>query len=173
MKYALAPDQHRDIVKPYKDSIGSASARGEHALDGSTRMSPRELELKINLQTSFNNHSLKYKYSQNTLMHELIKYLKDIAGSKHVLFRSGNMMVDYTLTLPDIKVSALNHFHPLNIRVEAITIDRRTPENSLKRFNVIRCIGSGGFSRVFLAEVNGVYVALKVIDKDFLVQNEK
>lgn len=86
-------------------------------MDGSTRMSPREFELKINLQTTFNNHSLKYKYSCNTLMHELIKYLKDIAGSKHVLFRSGNMMVDYTLTLPDIKVGALSPFQPLNLRV--------------------------------------------------------
>jgi serum/glucocorticoid-regulated kinase 2 len=82
-------------------------------------------------------------------------------------------MLDYVLTLEKQRVAVLSVVQPLNLRIEQLSQLPGLPDNSLKRFNVIRCIGSGGFSKVFLAEVNGVYVALKVIDKEFLIQNDK
>lgn len=131
------------------------------------------MELRINLQTAFNCHNLKYKYTSSTTIGDLVKYLKDIAGSKHLLFRSGNCMLDYVLTLEKHRVAAITAAQPIDLRVEQLSQLYGLPDNSLKRFNVIRCIGSGGFSKVFLAEVYGLYVALKVIDKDFLMQNDK
>ena len=98
-------------------------------------------------------------------MGELVKYLKDIAGSKHLLLRSNSCMLDYVLTLEKQLVTVLTNIQPLHLRIEPLSHLSGLPDNTLKRFNVIRCIGSGGFSRVFLAEVHGVYVALKVIDK--------
>lgn len=46
---------------------------------------------------------------------------------------------------------------------------------SLKHFDIIRLIGSGGFSKVFLCRFkgDGKFYALKLIDKDFIVKNKK
>lgn len=165
-KYAPRQDLHS-----YRMLTSSPSR--DFTKEGSTNMSPRDMELRVNLQTAFNRHALKYKYTSSTTVGELVKYLRDIAGSKQILLRSGSCMLDYALTLERQRVSVLATMQPLNITIEPITQLSGLADNSLKRFNVIRCIGSGGFSRVFLAEVYGVYVALKVIDKEFLISSEK
>lgn len=38
---------------------------------------------------------------------------------------------------------------------------------------MIKCIGSGGFSKVILARVYGIIVAVKVINKDFIFRTAK
>jgi serum/glucocorticoid-regulated kinase 2 len=45
----------------------------------------------------------------------------------------------------------------------------------LKDFEIIKCIGTGGFSRVFLARLkaNGVLYALKLMEKEGLFETGK
>lgn len=47
------------------------------------------------------------------------------------------------------------------------------PEFSLKGVEIIKCIGSGGFSKVLLGRVYGVMMAIKVIDKELILRNGK
>jgi hypothetical protein len=101
-------------------------------------------------------------------MSELTSYLRSMANLQHIIFRSGDIMIDHLLTLDNQKVSLLKFSQPLTLRPQPI-ITEPTPENSLKRFNILTCIGAGGFSKVFLAEVYGTFVALKVIDKRSLL----
>jgi serine/threonine protein kinase len=46
---------------------------------------------------------------------------------------------------------------------------------TLNSFEIIRCIGSGGFSSVYLCRFkeDGKFYAMKVIDKTFIVKNKK
>ena len=52
-----------------------------------------------------------------------------------------------------------------------------TPQSTvdLKSFDVIKCIGSGGFSKVFLGRFkgDGLFYAMKVISKSFIIKNKK
>jgi len=46
---------------------------------------------------------------------------------------------------------------------------------NLKDFKLLQCIGIGGFSRVYLVQhkANGKFYAMKLIDKKFILDNEK
>jgi serine/threonine protein kinase len=46
---------------------------------------------------------------------------------------------------------------------------------SLSSFEIVKCIGTGGFSKVFLCRFmeTGIFYAMKVIDKEFIVKNKK
>jgi serum/glucocorticoid-regulated kinase 2 len=46
---------------------------------------------------------------------------------------------------------------------------------SLKDFIFVKCIGVGGFSRVYLVKKksNGKFFAMKLIDKEFILKNKK
>lgn len=46
---------------------------------------------------------------------------------------------------------------------------------ALADFEMIKCLGSGGFSTVFLARgnFNGKYYAMKLINKDFIMKTER
>lgn len=46
-------------------------------------------------------------------------------------------------------------------------------ENILSNFEIIKCVGTGGFSRVYLCRAYGQLMALKAIVKNFIVENEK
>ena len=46
-------------------------------------------------------------------------------------------------------------------------------DRMLLTFEVVRCIGTGGFSRVYLARGWGQLVALKVISKQYILDNDK
>lgn len=45
----------------------------------------------------------------------------------------------------------------------------------IRSFEIIKCIGAGGFSKVFLVKFkeDGKFYAMKLIDKDFIVKNKK
>jgi hypothetical protein len=44
---------------------------------------------------------------------------------------------------------------------------------SLSSLEIIKCIGSGGFSKVFLARAYGILMAVKVIPKEIVVDSGK
>jgi hypothetical protein len=105
-------------------------------------------------------------------MSDLTSYLKGLINLHHITFRSGDIMVDHLLTIDNQKVSLLKFSQPMTLKPQNI-VTEPTPDNSLKRFNILKCIGAGGFSKVFLAEVYGTFVALKVIDKHSLLEDSK
>lgn len=115
---------------------------------------------------------MKFPYTNETVMSELTSNLRTLANMQHVFFRSGDLMIDHALTLDGQKVSLLKQCQPLKLRPQPI-LTEVMPDNSLKRFNVLKCVGSGGFSKVFLVEVYGAFLALKVIDKKPLLDDSK
>ena len=44
---------------------------------------------------------------------------------------------------------------------------------SMKLFEFIKCIGTGGFSKVYLVRAYGILMALKVIEKEFIIKSGK
>lgn len=42
-------------------------------------------------------------------------------------------------------------------------------------FDIVKCLGSGGFSTVFLVRgnFNGKYYAMKLISKEFIIETER
>lgn len=80
-------------------------------------------------------------------------------------------MVDYLLTLPrELFVQIAPQ--PLSITAQDTSIQQGLCK-SLKQFNIMKCIGSGGFSKVYLCETLGQYFAMKVMNKDQVMRNQK
>lgn len=60
----------------------------------------------------------------------------------------------------------------LSSKLEKST-DTSMKDVQLKDFDIIKCLGSGGFSTVYLVRgnFNGKYYAMKVIDKSFIIES--
>lgn len=52
-----------------------------------------------------------------------------------------------------------------------VRVDRS--KGYLGTVEVVKCLGTGGFSRVYLARGFGRLMAMKVISKSFILENEK
>ncbi|CAD8171299.1 unnamed protein product [Paramecium octaurelia] len=86
--------------------------------------------------------------------------------------------VDYILSKVERPLSLLNssHLQPLIIEpVFALENEIKTPRLSLKDFEFIRCIGMGGFSKVYMVRErkSGQYYAMKLIEKSPIIQQNK
>ena len=57
------------------------------------------------------------------------------------------------------------------LQIEPIWREHQPQNISLANFEIIKCIGTGGFSRVFLARYkpNGKFYALKLMEKEGLL----
>jgi serum/glucocorticoid-regulated kinase 2 len=74
----------------------------------------------------------------------------------------------------------LDIFEHATLSVEPVIYDgpRSFPADykvGLRDFNLIKCIGLGGFSRVYLVQKKDTakMYALKLIDKNFIIKNKK
>jgi serum/glucocorticoid-regulated kinase 2 len=78
--------------------------------------------------------------------------------------------LDYILSLIDLPLSILEEFPIQPIKIEPILEIKQSRMGSklgLKDFDFIRCIGMGGFSKVYLVRErsSGSYFAMKLIEK--------
>ncbi|CAD8088031.1 unnamed protein product [Paramecium primaurelia] len=83
-----------------------------------------------------------------------------------------NYNVDYYLSLDDKPLQVFSNGRTLKL----IPIYyNETQRNSFDDFILIKCIGVGGFSRVYLVKQkkNGQFYAMKIIDKSFITKNNK
>ncbi|CAK95177.1 unnamed protein product (macronuclear) [Paramecium tetraurelia] len=83
-----------------------------------------------------------------------------------------NYNVDYYLSLDDKPLSVFSKGRTLKL----IPIYYgESKSNSFDDFTLIKCIGVGGFSRVYLVRQkrNGQFFAMKIIDKSFIIKNNK
>lgn len=106
-------------------------------------------------------HTLLFNYNEHVKVSELIDFIKSKIGMEFVYFKSGNLMVDYFLTLGarDIVELAVARLELMVYQVEV------GGEIGLGAVEVLKCVGSGGFSKVVLARVYGIMMAIKIIDK--------
>lgn len=74
------------------------------------------------------------------------------------------------MTLSHRKVKELDS-KKIDLVGSKIKIDKKG--NYLASFEIIKCVGTGGFSKVYLARGFGKLVAMKVISKGFILENEK
>ncbi|EAR98561.2 Serine/Threonine kinase domain protein (macronuclear) [Tetrahymena thermophila SB210] len=123
-----------------------------------------------------------YYYEKNVLKNEdeenITQSLQQIVS---FVSSSQNIAVTYYLTQKKRPISIFNnkcmHIQPLYYDFNLDTIDNtfQYREVGLESFHLIRCIGLGGFSRVYLVQKKdtGKMFALKLIDKKFIIENKK
>ncbi|CAD8055386.1 unnamed protein product [Paramecium primaurelia] len=86
---------------------------------------------------------------------------------------SKNVPYDYYLTLNEL---TLDVFKGITLQIQPFYSQTiQTKRVGLKDFTLIKCIGVGGFSRVYMVRKkdNGKFYALKLIDKKFIFENSK
>ncbi|CAD8051545.1 unnamed protein product [Paramecium primaurelia] len=86
---------------------------------------------------------------------------------------SKNIPYDYYLTISGQK---LDVFKGKTLQVQPFYSQPITTKRvGLKDFTLVKCIGVGGFSRVYMVRKrdNGKFYALKLIDKKFILDNQK
>jgi serine/threonine protein kinase len=61
------------------------------------------------------------------------------------------------------------------LEIEPIWKEKKSDQTRLTDFEIIKCIGTGGFSRVFLTRLKatGVFYALKLMEKEGLFESGK
>jgi serum/glucocorticoid-regulated kinase 2 len=96
--------------------------------------------------------------------------MKREISEDYLYFKTKNLNVEYFLTLPHRKVKELG-LKRLEILAFRIKIDRKG--NFLGNLEIIKCLGSGGFSKVYFARGYGKLMAIKIINKNFMIENEK
>lgn len=82
------------------------------------------------------------------------------------------MHIDYFITLPQEDFVLINSITD-KVHIKVYKLNRLAIGFNLKIFEIIKCIGSGGFSKVFLARAYGIMMAIKVIQKELITQNSK
>ncbi|CAD8167937.1 unnamed protein product [Paramecium pentaurelia] len=86
---------------------------------------------------------------------------------------SKNVPYDYYLTL---NAQTLDVFKGITLQIQPYYLQSiLTKRVGLKDFTLVKCIGVGGFSRVYMVRKkdNGKFYALKLIDKKFIFENSK
>ncbi|CAD8101305.1 unnamed protein product [Paramecium primaurelia] len=83
-----------------------------------------------------------------------------------------NLPVDYYLQQPD---KSLEIFSGQTLNLQPFYGTPQQSKITLKDFVFVKCIGVGGFSRVYMVKKksNGRFYAMKLIDKEFILQNKK
>ncbi|CAD8095638.1 unnamed protein product [Paramecium primaurelia] len=84
-----------------------------------------------------------------------------------------NIPYDYYLNMHNLP---LNVFQGITLQLQPlISQPLHGKKVSLRDFTLVKCIGVGGFSRVYLVRKrdNGKFYALKLIDKNFIMENQK
>ncbi|CAK73848.1 unnamed protein product (macronuclear) [Paramecium tetraurelia] len=84
-----------------------------------------------------------------------------------------NVPYDYYLSLPNL---SLHVFQGITLQLQPLIAQSASGKRvNLKDFALVKCIGVGGFSRVYLVRKrdNGKFYALKLIDKSFIMENQK
>lgn len=82
------------------------------------------------------------------------------------------IQIEYYISLKDKELSKLEK---LTLKLEPIYPVLDNGPLTLKSFYFLTCVGMGGFSRVFLvrSKANGRFLALKLISKQFILENQK
>ncbi|CAK70461.1 unnamed protein product (macronuclear) [Paramecium tetraurelia] len=86
--------------------------------------------------------------------------------------------VDFILSKPDKPLSLLSGFPIQPLQIEPIIMNPNEPKAArvtLKDFEFIRCIGMGGFSKVYMVREmhTGQFYAMKLIEKKPILQQNK
>ncbi|CAD8136150.1 unnamed protein product [Paramecium pentaurelia] len=83
-----------------------------------------------------------------------------------------NIALDHYLSLVGKDLQFLNR---KTIKLSPLHCTCDSNKLSLKSFQLLQCIGMGGFSRVYLvrSKSNGRFLALKLISKQFIIENQK
>ncbi len=111
---------------------------------------------------------LAFPYNSETTVAELQAFLKGELREGLLSFRSKNLSVEHFLTLGDRKVRDLGAKR-LELMGCRVRVDRLN--GYLGTLEVVKCLGTGGFSKVYLARGFGRLMAMKVISKSFILEN--
>lgn len=170
IKTATSP---RQANKPphAQTSKSISTAENDFAIDQFTKPNPSSLlSLDISLDRPARTLKLAFSFTAETEISDLTDFVRRELKEQYVYFKTKSLNVEYLLTLPHRKVRELG-VKRLELLGVKLRIDRRG--NFLNNLEVIKCLGTGGFSKVYLARGYGRLMAMKVISKHFIIENEK
>jgi hypothetical protein len=158
----------RGIQVQTSKSITAAEA--DFTIDQFSRPAAALLSLEVTLDRPLRTMRLAFPYSPETTVAELQAFLQQELREGLLYFKCKNMSVEHFLTLGERRVRELGakRLELLGCRVR---VERTF--GYLGTLEVVKCLGTGGFSRVYLARGFGRLMAMKVISKAFILENEK
>ncbi|CAK82692.1 unnamed protein product (macronuclear) [Paramecium tetraurelia] len=121
-----------------------------------------------------NEFSQQIQYpTRNQTVNQLVNYLRNLLNQTQIVgFQTleSNIYLDYYLTT-NMDLAVLSN---LTLSLKPLYGINQNGIN-LDSFYFLQCIGIGGFSRVYLVryKFNGQFMALKMISKSFIEQNDK
>jgi hypothetical protein len=132
---------------------------------GSLKLSTTTRKIIVEVNHNFRKSFFVYAYGTRTTLGELLSYLED-ALEERLYFRTKerNICVDHLLSFSDYLLIRLR---VTVLKLHGFKLSAPQRQLSLVNFDVLRQIGVGGFSKVFLlqARFNSKFYALKAIDK--------
>jgi hypothetical protein len=146
------------------------TAESDFTIDQFSRPSTALLSLEVTLDRPPRTMRLAFSYTPETTVGELLSFLRQELREGLLYFRSKNLSVEHFLTLTERKVRELGvkRLDLLGCRVKV-----EKANGFLGAVEVVKCLGTGGFSKVYLARGFGKLMAMKVISKSFILENEK
>ena len=161
----------RAVAAPSKNFHQSKPHTETHIFNGLTRNNAQRTR-SIVITLSFEGGpptNLIYSYTDQSKVMDLLSFLKDKLKEDGLYFKSGNIHLDYFLTLTHRYVKELT---VTKLRLDGNRI--KIPHGvNLEAIEIIKCVGSGGFSKVFLGRVYGIMMAIKMVDKEFIIKTAK
>ncbi|CAD8178759.1 unnamed protein product [Paramecium octaurelia] len=134
-----------------------------------------ELQNKSKIQIIFSHeeklHNFLFAYEATT-DHLLLQARKIVPTISAVVTTNSNLAIDYYLQLPNQRLSV---FQGRIITVQGVPgLLALKSKTGLRDFIFIKCIGVGGFSRVYLVKKkqSSRFYAMKIIDKKIIIEKK-
>ncbi|CAD8097544.1 unnamed protein product [Paramecium primaurelia] len=136
------------------------------------KMPKQEISVYIHYSSEVTQN---HRFHPNVTTDKILSVLKSKSGNYQVIgfaTLDENIGFDYYLTIPSLP---MNHMIGKTIRLKPIIGISPPKQLNLSCFQFLHVIGRGGFSTVILSRslIDGSFVALKLISKSFVIQNEK
>jgi serine/threonine protein kinase len=61
----------------------------------------------------------------------------------------------------------------VELEITCCSYEEIQSNNYFRNFEIIKCVGSGGFSKVYMVRGFGKLMAMKVINKEYILSNDK
>ncbi|CAK90158.1 unnamed protein product (macronuclear) [Paramecium tetraurelia] len=136
------------------------------------KLPKQEIQIYVHYSSELTQN---FKFCATVTTDKVLNALKNKTGNYQVVgfaTLDENIGFDYYLTIPFLP---LTHMVGKTIRLKPIMGISPPKQLNLSCFQFLHVIGKGGFSTVILSRslIDGNFIALKLISKTFVVQNEK
>ncbi|KAM3140126.1 hypothetical protein pb186bvf_007679 [Paramecium bursaria] len=153
---------------------GLSTAFGRPQKTLNTERVEDQVDITVTVMHNEQKHIISINLSETTT--DLYRKLISKIGTqtiKHFQTVNKNLSVDYYLSLENHPLSVFAEMR--HLKLEPFITRRCNNDLTIEDFDILKCIGVGGFSRVYLVRKidTGIFYAMKLIEKGFILRNNK